>query len=117
MRYGFGMNTVWRVSKYFTRHRGLFLLTMLLAVLATVALVAIPRRILHILEGLGDHPSTGKLWLGVSVIAVLYALRELFNSLRIRVNNILEQKVLMDLRRDVHSRLLELPMGLSLIHI
>jgi ABC-type multidrug transport system fused ATPase/permease subunit len=111
MRYGFGMNTVWRVSKYFTRHRGLFLLTMLLAVLATVALVAIPNKIQHILEGLGEHPSTARLWLGVAVIAVLYALRELFNSLRIRVNNILEQKVLMDLRRDVHSRLLELPMG------
>ena len=40
-----------------------------------------------------------------------YLLREVFNSLRIRINNTLEQKVLVDLRGDLHSRLLDLPVG------
>ena len=48
------------------------------------------------------------------VIALLlsaFLLRELFNSLRIRVNNHLEQNVIVDLRKDVYSRLQRLPVG------
>jgi ABC-type multidrug transport system fused ATPase/permease subunit len=106
------MHTVWRVSKYFLRYRGLFLLTMLLAALATGALVTIPNEVQHILEGVNKaDASAPALWRGVALIVLLYAAREVFNSLRIRVNNILEQKVLLDLRRDVHQRLLELPVS------
>jgi ABC-type multidrug transport system fused ATPase/permease subunit len=105
------MRTIWRVSKYFSRYRGLFLLTMLFAVLATTALVAIPHEIQRILEGLGQVSAGAQIWHGMVLIALLYAARELFNSFRIRVNNILEQKVLLDLRRDVHARLLDLPMS------
>ena len=37
------MRTVWRVSKYMFRYRGLFLLTMLLAVLSVAAMLAVPQ--------------------------------------------------------------------------
>ncbi len=40
-----------------------------------------------------------------------FALRELFNSLRIRINNEFEQKVILDMRRDVYARLQRLPVG------
>ncbi|MBI3875819.1 MAG: ABC transporter ATP-binding protein, partial [Verrucomicrobia bacterium] len=40
-----------------------------------------------------------------------FALRELFNSLRIRINNEFEQKVIFDMRRDVYARLQRLPAG------
>ncbi len=105
------MRTIWRVSRYFLRYRGLFLLTMLFAVLATAALVAIPNEIQHILQNVMAKGSATQLWEGIALITILYAVREGFNSFRIRVNNTLEQKVLLDLRRDVHARLLDLPMS------
>ena len=38
-----------------------------------------------------------------------FLFRELFNSLRIRINNHLEQNVIYDMRRDVYARLQRLP--------
>jgi ATP-binding cassette, subfamily B, bacterial len=40
-----------------------------------------------------------------------FLLRELFNGLRIRVNNTLEQDVIYDMRRDVYARLQRLPVN------
>src|SRR6266540_1984367 len=40
-----------------------------------------------------------------------FLLRDWFNSLRIRVNNIFEQKVIYDMRRDVYARLQRLPVN------
>ncbi len=40
-----------------------------------------------------------------------FMLRELFNGLRIRVNNSLEQDVIYDMRRDVYARLQRLPVN------
>ncbi|MCP5522711.1 MAG: ABC transporter ATP-binding protein [Verrucomicrobiales bacterium] len=41
----------------------------------------------------------------------VFLLREVFNSLRIRVNNRLEQNVIYDMRRQVYARLQRLPVG------
>src|SRR5262245_59911987 len=38
-----------------------------------------------------------------------FVLRDLFNSLRIRINNQFEQNVIYDMRRDVYARLQRLP--------
>jgi ABC-type multidrug transport system fused ATPase/permease subunit len=50
-------------------------------------------------------------WLAPAAIALIGAFffRELFNSLRIRINNSLEQNVIYDMRRDVYARLQRLP--------
>src|SRR5207244_9598789 len=40
-----------------------------------------------------------------------FALRELFNSLRIRINNQFEQNVIFDMRRDLYGRLQRLPVS------
>ncbi len=93
------------------RYRGLFALTMLLAVLGTLALVAVPKVVQHILQGIITQAEPGRLWWGAALIALLYFFQSVFTGLRIRVNNTLEQKVLLDLRSDVHRRLLELPMS------
>jgi ATP-binding cassette, subfamily B, bacterial len=47
------------------------------------------------------------------MLAVLgaFLLRELFNSLRIRVNNSLEQDVIYDMRRELYARLQRLPVN------
>jgi len=52
-------------------------------------------------------------WLTPAAIALVAAFffRELFNSLRIRINNSLEQNVIYDMRRDVYARLQRLPVA------
>ena len=40
-----------------------------------------------------------------------FLLRDVFNSLRIRINNTLEQNVIFDMRRDVYARLQRLPVN------
>jgi ATP-binding cassette subfamily B protein/subfamily B ATP-binding cassette protein MsbA len=40
-----------------------------------------------------------------------FAMRDLFNSLRILINNTLEQNVIYDMRRDVYARLQRLPVN------
>src|SRR3984957_9449994 len=40
-----------------------------------------------------------------------FLLRDIFNSLRIRINNTLEQNVIFDMRRDVYARLQRLPVN------
>lgn len=52
-------------------------------------------------------------WLTPAALGLLgaFLLRETFNSLRIRVNNHLEQNVIFDMRRDVYARLQRLPVA------
>jgi len=100
-----------RVARYLFRYRGLFILTLSLAVGSTLFLVAIPQVIKWIVDSvIGAGRQDLLLW-GVVALTGCYFLRDAFNSLRIRVNNTLEQRVLVDLRGDLHTRLLQLPVG------
>jgi len=51
--------------------------------------------------------------LGPVILALLgaFLLRDLFNSLRIRINNTFEQNVIYDMRRAVYARLQRLPVN------
>ena len=73
--------------------------------------IAVPLAIEHILENIENVGAVDSLLWGVAVIAALYLGSEVFNSLRIRVNNTLEQRVLLEMRRDLHSKLLRLPVS------
>ncbi|MDX2111398.1 MAG: ABC transporter ATP-binding protein [Verrucomicrobiota bacterium] len=105
------MHPLRRVSKYLFRYRGLFALTLALAVGQTMAGVSVPRAIQWIFNHVIANREVGMLTYGVLFIMGLYAIEELLNCLRIRVNNTVEQKVLLDLRQDLHSKLLELPVS------
>jgi len=105
------MKTIRRVSKYLFRYKGLFALTLALAVGMTLAGIAVPRVIQWILEHIVQGGNAGELWKAPVLIAGLFLLSEVFNSLRIRVNNTLEQKVLVDLRSELHAKLMELPVS------
>ncbi len=100
-----------RVAGYLLRYRSLFVLTIALAVGSTLFLVSIPQVIKWIVDDVIATNRRDLLLWGVGALTGCYFLRDAFNSLRIRVNNTLEQKVLVDLRGDLHSRLLDLPVG------
>ncbi len=103
--------TILRVSQYLFRYPGLFATTMLLAVAMTLLEIAVPLAIIDIIDGLGAVDALSSLLFGVGLIALLYSGSEIFNCLRIRVNNTLEQRVLVEMRRDLHSKLLRLPVS------
>lgn len=105
------VNPFRRVAAYLLRYRALFALTIALAVGSTLFLVSIPQVIKWIVDEVIAAGRRDLLLWGVGALTGCYFLRDAFNSLRIRVNNTLEQKVLVDLRGDLHSRLLELPVG------
>lgn len=103
--------TILRVSAYLFRYKGLFWLTIGLAAGMTAMEIAVPLAIERILENIENVGAVDSLLAGVAIIAALYLGSEIFNSLRIRVNNTLEQRVLLEMRRDLHAKLLRLPVS------
>ena len=101
-------NVILRVSKYLFRHRLLFWLTISLAVGMTLLEIAVPYTIKVILDDIKSTGALSGLFKGVILIALLYIGSEFLNSLRIRTNNVLEQKVLLEMRRELHSKLMRL---------
>jgi len=73
--------------------------------------IAVPLAIENILENIENAGAVSNLLKGVAIIGALYLGSEIFNSLRIRVNNTLEQRVLLEMRRDLHLKLLRLPVS------
>ncbi len=74
----------------------------------TLLEIAVPYTIKVILDDIKTVGATSGLFKGVILIALLYVGSELLNSLRIRTNNVLEQKVLLEMRRDLHTKLMQL---------
>ena len=111
------MSVLWRVSGYLFRYKGLFFLTLLMAIAMTILAVSVPQVVQSVLDQMfdgengDDDGATNVLIDGILLITGLFFAREVFNCLRIRVNNVLEQKVILDLRRDLHDRLLKLPVS------
>lgn len=104
-------NTILRVSAYLFRYKGLFWLTIGLAVGMTAMEIAVPLAIEGILDNIENVGAVDSLLWGVAIIAGLYLGSEIFNCLRIRLNNTLEQRVLLEMRRDLHLKLLRLPVS------
>lgn len=77
----------------------------------TLLAIAIPKAIESILSEIGGTMASGPLLNGILLITALYFGSELLNGLRIIVNNTLEQRVLFDMRRDLHHKLLNLPVS------
>lgn len=102
-----------RVTQYILEYRLLFVLTLGLACAMTLISVAVPSAIQKVLDeiflsGLGEEGFLAK---GIALIGFMFLLKEVLNCLRIRVNNKLEQKVIFKLRKDLHDKLLNLPIS------
>jgi len=105
------MKTIWRVSAYLFRYKPLFWLTIALAIASTGFMLVVPLVTRHVINEVLPRGEMANLWWAVAAIATCFFFKELFNSARIRINNTLEQKVLIDIRRDLHDKLMELPIG------
>lgn len=105
------MSVFRRVSRYLFRFPGLFALTQALAIGSTSFLIVSPFIISRAIDGVIAGGEVSALAFSVGLVLICYAGRDLLNFGRIRVNNFLEQKVLLDLRQDVHRKLLDLPVS------
>lgn len=102
-----------RVSSYLFEHKFLFFTTLFLAGLITILAVLVPTFIQKVLDSIFYEYDSSRFTFveGVSLIAFLFFSKEILNCLRIRFNNKLEQKVILKLREDLHTKLLHLPIS------
>ncbi|MEM0968357.1 MAG: ABC transporter ATP-binding protein, partial [Verrucomicrobiota bacterium] len=104
------MRTIFRIFSYIKRYRGLATAQVVFAILATLLVLVYPKIIEVIID---DVIRGGKRELLGPMIALAvgaFFLRELFDSLRIQLNNIFEQKVVYDLRSDLYEHIQRLPL-------
>ncbi|MBC2606549.1 ABC transporter ATP-binding protein [Pelagicoccus albus] len=103
------MKTIWRVSTYLFRYKFMFWGTIALAIGSTLFFLAVPKIAGAIVNRITEQADLSNYWLWVLLLVSCYGMREFLNSMRIRLNNVLEQKVLIDIRHDLHAKLLDLP--------
>lgn len=104
----FRMNPIFRIARYFVRYRLAFATTLVLAFGSTAFLIAVPMVIRFVIDNIVVAGQSHYIWWGAGIALLCFAGRDLLNFARIRVNNYLEQRVLIDLRRDVHDKLLNM---------
>ena len=81
----------------------------LCAVLGTLMVLVFPSSVQHIVDNVKAGKADG-LGFWVAMAALAFFARDLLNSLRIRLNNTLEQNVIFDIRSDLYQRLQRLPL-------
>ena len=104
------MEIVRRVAVYLKPYRGMAAANVACAILSLGFSFAYPQLLQSIIDDLIYGHQTNYLGLA-ALLAGAFLLRDLCNSLRIRINNIFEQNVIFDMRRDVFARLQRLPVG------
>ncbi|MHA3773502.1 ABC transporter ATP-binding protein [Verrucomicrobiota bacterium sgz303538] len=103
------MKTVFRVFTYVRRYPGWAFGTIACAILTTLMLFVFP----NVTQWVVDEVRAGRRenLLYYSLLAFgSFFFRDLFNSLRIILNNTFEQKVIFDLRSDLYSHIQNLPL-------
>jgi len=101
-----------RVWVYLLPYKGLALATVGCAVLSLACALTYPKLTEYIIDGIIEKDGgTQRLKWAVLAMAGAFLLRDLFNSLRIRINNHFEQNVIFDMRREVFGKLQRLPIN------
>src|SRR5439155_8095684 len=81
------------------------------AILSTACSFAFPHFTRKIIDEVIGQRQADQLTRVMFGLLGAFLLRDLFNSLRIWINNSFEQNVIYDMRRDVYARLQRLPVG------
>lgn len=98
-----------RVGVYLSPYKWLAVATIACALFSLAFAITYPKLTRYVIDDVIGANKAERLTPVMLLLVGAFLLRELFNSLRIRVNNVLEQKVIFDLRRDVYARLQRLP--------
>ena len=104
------MKTVWRVFAYLKRYPWLAAGTLACAIMGTLMVIVFPSVTKWIIEDVVRANRPDKLLPLILLATVAFLVQHLFNSLRIILNNIFEQKVIFDLRSDLYSHIQLLPL-------
>jgi len=104
------MRTVIRVFKYIRRYPLLASGTIACAISGTLMVIVFPQVTRHIINDVVASRRPELLLKWVLIGAAAFFLRNLFNALRIYLNNTFEQKVIFDLRSDLYSHIQHLPL-------
>lgn len=99
-----------RVARYLRPYRFMAIANVGCGVISLAFSFAFPQLAQTIIDDVTHGGRTSYLWPAAALLAA-FLFRDLFNSLRILVNNVFEQNVIFDMRRDVFSRLQRLPVG------
>ncbi len=104
-------NVLRRVAVYLRPYKWWAVGTVACALLSLGCAFVFPKLTQFVIDDVIGHHRADLL--GPMMLALLgaFLLRDLFNSLRIRINNEFEQKVIFDMRRDVYARLQRLPVN------
>jgi len=100
-----------RVLKYLLPYKLLAAVMIGCAILSLAFSLAYPKLIQFIVDEVIGHKRGDLLLRMTDGLLGAFLLRDLFNSLRIRINNTFEQNVIYDMRREVYARLQRLPVN------
>lgn len=104
------MHPLPRVFSYWKRYPALAGFQLACAILMTCALIIFPEVTKHITNEIVPSRSYSDLWPWVLLALGGFVVRDLCNMLRIWLNNTFEQKVIFDLRCDLHEKIQKLPL-------
>jgi len=104
------MKTVLRVFAYVRRYPWMAAGMLACAIVGTLMVVVFPKVTQVIIDDVG-HGRGDRLLPLVLLAAGAFLLRDVFNALRIVLNNTFEQKVIFDLRSDLYAHIQQLPLA------
>src|SRR5438093_5526134 len=100
-----------RVAVYLRPYKWMALGNIACAVLSLAFALTYPQLTRLVIDQVIGEKQTRLLAPVMLGLLAAFLLRDLFNSLRIRINNKFEQNVIYDMRRDVYARLQRLPVN------
>jgi ATP-binding cassette subfamily B protein len=100
-----------RVSRYLRPYKLMAAATIACAILSLAFSFAYPKLTQYVIDEVIGNQQANLLVPVMLALLGAFLLRDLFNSLRIRINNTFEQNVIYDMRREVYGRLQRLPVG------
>ena len=100
-----------RVGVYLLPYKLMSFGTIGFALLSLAAAFTYPKLTQHVIDEVITKKNADSLAPVMGLLIGAFFLREIFTGIRIRLNNELEQKVILDIRRDVYARLQRLPVG------
>jgi len=100
-----------RVAVYLKPYKGMALATVGCAILSLGFSFVYPKLTQYVIDEVITQGRAEQLAPVMLLILGAFVMRDILNSLRIRLNNVFEQNVIYDMRRDVYGKLQRLPVG------